>query len=277
MAEDKGSLAAAMALFQASLTPLKPEHSADIPTKKGGRIQYKYAELADVINHVRPGLAENGLSFTQSCIYLEGRLMVQMRIMHISGEEEIGYFPVDASGDMRALGSAVTYAKRYLAVAMFGVAISGEDDDAQRATDPKRQRGGDGNRWAQDEKKVREFTRQIRACGTADDLRDWWTDNSDAVAELNPDQVATIKTLVSQTNAKLEAVEDKRPPAKAEPREEKPKAKGEPAPAPPPPEEKPKSKPKEQPKPEPKPAPAPQEDAPPPPPDDDDDFDGAFD
>ena len=249
--DSRGALASALALFQGTLLPLKPEHSADIPTKKGGRIQYKYAELADVLKHIRRGMSENGLAVTQCCLYKDDRLLVQTKILHISGEEEIGFFPVDAEGDMRALGSAVTYAKRYSLVAMLGVAISGEDDDCQMATEHRGRKTSGDNRWAQDEKQVSGFLHSINnECKTADDLRDWWMDNSERVSELNPDQVATIKEAVAKANRELSHT----------------------APLPAGHNQK-----KEEPKPEPEPKPKKAETKPEPPPEDDDDFGDAFD
>jgi len=281
MEQEKGALAAAMALFQGGLAPLKPIHKADIPTKKGGRIVYMYAEMADVLDHVRTGLSENGLAITQSCTYVADRLLVQMKIMHISGEEEIGYFPVDAEGDMRALGSAVTYAKRYLAVAMLGVSISGDDDNASAAVD-RRAPSRDRNKWANDEKNAQKYIGGIRACKDADELRDWWLNNSEGISELNPDQVATIKDLVSRTNKKLGAVDAKQPAAKTDAppaSTQKPQSATEAKPAP---AEKPAAKPKTAPeakpaaKPQPTTAPPPHDDAPPPE-TAEDEFSGAFD
>lgn len=90
----------------------------------------KYADLAEIISVVKEPLLKNGISFLQ--IVTESG--VETTILHESGEFISGVTPVVVSktNDPQALGSAITYARRYGLQAMLG--IPAEDDDANLAS-----------------------------------------------------------------------------------------------------------------------------------------------
>lgn len=97
-----------------------------------------YASLESHLNAIRPLLPKNGLSFSQG---VSGRNL-EMIIMHESGE----FIAYDmellvTKNDMQALGSAITYGRRYLLASAFG--IGSQDDDAESAVgrDDKAQQG----------------------------------------------------------------------------------------------------------------------------------------
>jgi hypothetical protein len=117
-------LAAALAKAQAKMTnPPKTKHGQF----RGGR--YLYADLADVLDHVRGPLSENGLAIVQ--IVQPGVLVT--RLIHESGQYVESHYPLPA-GQLppQEMGSAITYARRYSLCPMLG--ISGEtDDDAKQA------------------------------------------------------------------------------------------------------------------------------------------------
>ena len=57
--------------------------------------------------------------------------------MHVSGQEEVSEYPVpkvtkNVTNEHQEVGKAITYARRYSLLAMYGLA--GEDDDAQSLT-----------------------------------------------------------------------------------------------------------------------------------------------
>jgi len=93
----------------------------------------KYADLAEVLNTVRPVLAEHGISIVQAPSYAEGIVSVTMLLMHESGEyvESVASSPIQKD-DPQGIGSATTYLRRYALAAMCGVAQ--EDDDGNAAS-----------------------------------------------------------------------------------------------------------------------------------------------
>jgi hypothetical protein len=95
-----------------------------------------YADLSSIIDAIRPILAENNLSFIQTCNDKENHASVSTFILHSSGQWiNCGTVSVPVNKkDAQGYGSALTYARRYSLAAAFGVAT--EDDDANAATHP---------------------------------------------------------------------------------------------------------------------------------------------
>lgn len=96
----------------------------------------KYADLAEIINTVRPALAKYGLAVVQYPSF-DGQLAhVETIITHESGEWLSGVTssPVQKA-DPQGIGSATTYLRRYSLAAVCGIAQ--EDDDGNHATGKK--------------------------------------------------------------------------------------------------------------------------------------------
>lgn len=89
----------------------------------------KYADLAEVLNTVRPVFASCGLSFVQMPSFLDGVVSVETMLVHESGEwiSETASSPITKQ-DAQGVGSAITYLRRYSLAAFAGIAQ--EDDDA---------------------------------------------------------------------------------------------------------------------------------------------------
>ena len=106
-------------------------------TKTGqvGPRKYKYADLSDVLEAVRPALHDNGLMVTQGvragCLYT--------RIVHASGQfmEDDG-LPLPANPDPQKVGSAITYMRRYSLCAALGI-VADDDDDGAAAKEKAKQ------------------------------------------------------------------------------------------------------------------------------------------
>lgn len=96
----------------------------------------KYADLAEIINTVRPVLSKHGLAVTQFPAFEGGTAHVETVLTHASGEWMSGTCsaPVQKS-DPQGVGSALTYLRRYSLAAVCGLAQ--EDDDANAATKPR--------------------------------------------------------------------------------------------------------------------------------------------
>ena len=97
----------------------------------------RYADLAEVLNTVRPVMAANGLSVIQSPAFDGVRVGVTTTICHSSGGYVSGEIScVPAKHDGQGVGAATTYLRRYALAAFAGVAQ--EDDDGQSATTTQR-------------------------------------------------------------------------------------------------------------------------------------------
>lgn len=96
----------------------------------------KYVPLENVVDSITRASSKHGLSFTQFPSSDEnGNVTVGTIVMHESGEW-IEYDPIclkPVKNDPQAVGSAITYAKRYALSAIFGI-TSDNDDDGNEAT-----------------------------------------------------------------------------------------------------------------------------------------------
>jgi hypothetical protein len=131
-----GELMQALAAAQPKFAPIMKERTAEVISRRtGGRYTYAYADLADVLDAVRPALAEHGIALIQCPIEAEGQAGAFTVIA--KGEQWVGVsmlVPYDPTLGAQGKGSAVTYARRYGLTALLGVAARGEDDDAVAVT-----------------------------------------------------------------------------------------------------------------------------------------------
>lgn len=129
---DYSDIYAALAKAQAKFPVIKKNRTAKVKSKRTGEtFEYQYCTLDAILDAVRPPLAANGISLRHEISYAEG-IWVEAIITHRSGVEiRSGRLPVpNCDQDMQALGSGLTYARRYTANAVLGICPE-EDDDAQ--------------------------------------------------------------------------------------------------------------------------------------------------
>lgn len=122
-------LAKALAAFQAEMPTVAKSHTANT-----GQYSYTYAALADVQGEAMPLLTKHGLSFTCCPSRTENGFELVGILLHESGEHLRGSLPLQ-SGNMQAIGSSITYGRRYLFGCMTGV-VTDDDDDGAAATRP---------------------------------------------------------------------------------------------------------------------------------------------
>ncbi len=93
----------------------------------------KYADLASVVDAIKPILAKHGLAFTQGTEPSEGGVVVETFVWSADSEpHSLGKLYVPANKqDAQGFGSALTYARRYSLMTAFGVPA--EDDDGNAA------------------------------------------------------------------------------------------------------------------------------------------------
>lgn len=117
--------------LMSALAAALPEVDGARKTAKNPHFKSNYADLASVIEAIRP-VAEHGIWFRQTDIEREGGAAVET--FYIGHGEEISagitFVPADRQ-NAQGYGSAKTYARRYGLMTAFGIA--GEDDDGNAA------------------------------------------------------------------------------------------------------------------------------------------------
>lgn len=136
-------LAAALAKVQAELPKLERDRTVEVTQKNGQTYSYSYVTLANLSDAILPLLARNGLSFVaMPGAGSDGKMCVRYHLLHESGEQLSGEFPISGEGGIQMIGGRITYARRYCLAAVVGVAAD-EDDESRLADDGSRtaQRG----------------------------------------------------------------------------------------------------------------------------------------
>lgn len=102
-------------------------------------LKNKYSTLDACWSACREALSANGLSVTQSLVKEEGQLALCSVLAHASGQYITSTMPLlIMKQDPQSLGSALTYAKRYLLCAQVGLTSGDVEDDGEKAMEPHR-------------------------------------------------------------------------------------------------------------------------------------------
>lgn len=203
--ERPATLLEALARFQEQLPEIEKTMTAEVETKTGRKYKYDYADLGVISGLVLPLLGALGVSYTAKIS--KGMLIARLR--HVGGDEDTSEWELPRTDSAQEMGSAITYARRYLLCAMTGVAPIGEDDDGKEAardarrrdaesgttTPTQRPNGGPlaplgaviakGRQAQMSDDQIRKDLDRIangrkHADLTADDLRQLWIDYADA-------------------------------------------------------------------------------------------------
>ena len=203
--ETIGQLAEALAKAQIEL-------NNPVLNKTNPHFKSKYADLANVLNAVRPVLGAHGIAVMQITETLDTAIVLHTRLIHTSGEWIESTYPVSHIGKHQEMGAALTYAKRQALSAM--VAVAGEDDD-------------DGNEATQQTLKPAAFTKpakkpnaneydpeasaavhdqmigELNDCESKEDLRAWATKNAPLKANLIEDHKKSIDTAFQDAQVRV--------------------------------------------------------------------------
>lgn len=107
--------------------------------KVGNEVRSRYAKFEDIVEATKPLLARYGFSITFQSKVEQGLITVTGTISHQEGHSETTELPLpaDTSGSknsVQAIGSSISYGKRYVFGMLTNVA-TGDDDDGV-AADP---------------------------------------------------------------------------------------------------------------------------------------------
>jgi hypothetical protein len=124
----------AMCRFHEDCPRIMKTSKATIKTDRA-EYSYKYAELGEIMDVVGPILGKHGLSLRWTHPRVEpNAVVVECVIAHDLGHEERSgevVLPISRESRMnsaQAVGSVLTYAKRYAALAALGIAPDDDDD-----------------------------------------------------------------------------------------------------------------------------------------------------
>lgn len=168
----------------------------------------KYADLSSVWAAVRGPLSSNGIAVIQSPHVDGARVSVDTLLLHGSGEWVAGTMTATAKDDgPQAVGSTVTYLRRYALQSFAGVAPEDDDANAGEATDKKPQSKPVAmpprhySDWLADlEAKADEGTEELQKAWKASDaaLRDFLTSHA-------PEQWTAIKAKAAKVRQAVSA------------------------------------------------------------------------
>jgi hypothetical protein len=127
----------ARAAFNASFAAMQAE--LPVIAERGKTDKARYATLDDIVEVVRPILARHLFSLSHKSEWLDGgRVKIVGILAHEQGHEKCSEFqtPPDISGSknsIQALGSALSYGRRYTTLDLLNIVSRYQDDDGQTA------------------------------------------------------------------------------------------------------------------------------------------------
>lgn len=123
--EQINEIAAALALAQSEMKNAKFNRT-------NPHFKSRYADLSEIRDTVTPALTKQGIAVVQGLEVTDTGLVVCTRLVHKSGQWFESVFPI-ASDKPQAMGSSISYGRRYTLSAITGIAAD-DDDDAEVAS-----------------------------------------------------------------------------------------------------------------------------------------------
>lgn len=135
------NIASALCCFQSKMGTISKDKSNPF-------FKSKYATLSNILTEIQQPLSECGISFSQ---FPDGDNSLTTIVMHNESGEwmQSTYCMKPVKEDPQALGSAITYARRYALGAILGLNID-EDDDGNAATHASGTQKTDDRPWLND-------------------------------------------------------------------------------------------------------------------------------
>lgn len=118
-------LYAALAAFQGEVTAAPKDAS-------NPHFRCQYATLASVLQAIQPATA-HGLSHTITFETSDSGPLLVATLLHIGGASIRSTLPIGFGADWQKNGSAISYARRYALMALYGLAAADDDDDGNTA------------------------------------------------------------------------------------------------------------------------------------------------
>lgn len=130
----------AMSDFQSKKPVLEKSRKVGYASKTGGKVDYNFAPLSEIQSKVDPLLSSVGISYRWIQDNSSDVVSITCVVSHVDGHEESTRLQAapDVSGkknSIQAMGSTVSYLKRYTLEAALGLS-SHKDDDAKSTGRP---------------------------------------------------------------------------------------------------------------------------------------------
>lgn len=181
----------------------------------------KYADLASVREAVQAPLSKHGIAVVQGVRTTGEGVEVETLLAHGSGQwlAETLTIPL-GQRSAQAVGSAISYGRRYSLMAIVGIAADDDDGNAATAAPPPQQRREPENDRAPREPGpdvnedaiayMARFRSSMRACETEDDMRALWLRGKEErrIARLTQTQCDMLLHEMQQEVASLKAAND---------------------------------------------------------------------
>jgi hypothetical protein len=129
----------AMTALQAKLPSVNKSGMIEFEDKNKNLRQTPFARYEDIDAVIRPLLIEAGFSITFNSEWGETGALIFGTLSHRDGHHKTASIrlPLDTSGsknNLQAMGSTLSYGKRYLVGMLLNIVTKGEDDDGKGAT-----------------------------------------------------------------------------------------------------------------------------------------------
>jgi len=180
MSSEIKDIAAALAMAQS-------EFEAATKSESNPFFKSKYADLASITEVYRKPLAKNKIAVLQPVATLNGEVSVTTMLVHASGQyfKSVLSYKL-AKTEIQAMGSAITYLRRYSIQSLLSIPAA--DDDGEAATDRKpiqyaqtKPSNGNGNG-----KTMGEYSKEINSLQTLEAINAY-------IATLNESQKSKLE------------------------------------------------------------------------------------
>jgi hypothetical protein len=194
--------------ISAALAKVQGEVANPVFNKTNPHFKSSYADLASVLNAVRPALSKHSIAIMQMTNLEEAGVVLYTRLTHSSGQWIESVYPVTTSSKHQEIASSLTYAKRLSLSAIVGVA--GEDDDDGNAANTVPAKAANVTTIAKKsevkatligeeaQKAIEEMSEALNSCASKTDLQGWATKYSAVKNRLSAeDQMIVTKAFQS--------------------------------------------------------------------------------
>jgi hypothetical protein len=124
----------ALAKFQSEVPEIRKSKKVGFDLKEGGRTEYNYAPLADVVRQIKDTCRDCGLSYRWEIKDTKDEIAVTCLVTHVDGHTEKTTMVAnpDDSGKKNKIqqrGSSIEYLKRYTLIGALGLSTTDSDID----------------------------------------------------------------------------------------------------------------------------------------------------
>jgi ERF superfamily len=128
---------AAMTRLAGKMPTIDKKGTIEFTDKKGNDRKTPFARYEDIDTVIRPHLIEEGMSVSFTSKWGADGVTVFATLAHHMGHSTTAEIrlPMDSSGSknpLQAMGSSLSYGKRYLVCMLLNIVTRGEDDDGKR-------------------------------------------------------------------------------------------------------------------------------------------------